>query len=61
MRLRFCEWTLCAMFYDGNYKEQTVLDHRPLPTRNLSQQKKNAFVIMHEDLGTIAVKEFILL
>lgn len=47
------------MFYDkkyGNYKEQTVLDTSP--PRNLNQQKKNAFVIMHEDLGTIAVKEF---
>lgn len=48
------------MFYDkkyGNYKEQTVLDTPP-PTKELKPTEKSAFVIMHEDLGTIAVKEF---
>lgn len=28
------------------------------PPKELKPTEKNAFVIMHEDLGTIAVKEF---
>lgn len=28
------------------------------PPKGLKPTEKNAFVIMHEDLGTIAVKEF---